>query len=186
MRRRRGGFCYELNGLLAALLAELGFSVTLLAARSVNPDDGRLGPEFDHLVLRVDLERPFLVDVGWGETFRTPLALEDGAAQDDYRVHARPDGAWEVTERADGAWRAQYRFDLVPRRLPDFADTCRWQQTDSPFFTGHRVCTLATPDGRVTLMDDRLITTSPTGSSERAVAEDEVPELLERLFGVVL
>src|SRR6266540_1131840 len=45
--RRRGGFCYELNGLFALLLRELGFDVTLLSA-GVAHADGGFGPEFDH------------------------------------------------------------------------------------------------------------------------------------------
>ena len=49
---RRGGFCYELNGLFAALLRALGFDVTLLSARVVNAA-GEVGPEFDHLTLLV-------------------------------------------------------------------------------------------------------------------------------------
>src|SRR5712692_598787 len=52
VNERRGGFCYELNGALAALLRALGFQVTLLSAR-VGRDDGSDGPEFDHLTLRV-------------------------------------------------------------------------------------------------------------------------------------
>ena len=50
--RRRGGFCYELNGLFALLLRELGFEVTLLSA-GVARADGGFGPEFDHLTLLV-------------------------------------------------------------------------------------------------------------------------------------
>src|SRR3989337_113684 len=53
--RRRGGFCYELNGLFAWLLRELGFDVTLLSAR-VAGGDGGFGPEFDHLILLVQLD----------------------------------------------------------------------------------------------------------------------------------
>ena len=53
--QRRGGFCYELNGAFASLLRALGFQVTLLSAR-VPCADGTLGPEFDHLALRVDLD----------------------------------------------------------------------------------------------------------------------------------
>jgi N-hydroxyarylamine O-acetyltransferase len=48
----RGGFCYELNGLFAALLRELGFKVTLLSARVARAEGG-FGPEFDHLTLLV-------------------------------------------------------------------------------------------------------------------------------------
>src|SRR5215213_9188134 len=50
--RWRGGFCYELNGLFALLLRDLGFNVTLLAA-GVARADGSFGPEFDHLTLLV-------------------------------------------------------------------------------------------------------------------------------------
>ena len=66
--RRRGGFCYELNGSFAGLLRTLGHRCTLLAAK-VCGEDGRLGPPFDHLALLVhDREdgAPFLVDVGFG------------------------------------------------------------------------------------------------------------------------
>src|SRR5512143_1372900 len=50
--RRRGGFCYELNGLFALLLEQLGFGVKRLSARVLS-EDGSLGPEFDHLTLHV-------------------------------------------------------------------------------------------------------------------------------------
>src|SRR3954453_19750282 len=69
--RHRGGFCYELNSLYGWLLQELGFAVTILAARSTTK--GTLGIPFDHLLLRVDFDEPVLVDVGWGETYRSPL-----------------------------------------------------------------------------------------------------------------
>src|SRR5215211_1320238 len=102
VRRRRGGFCYELNGLFALLLRELGFDVTLLAA-GVARADGTFGPEFDHLTLLVttdhqrttDDRRPpttddtqsaicnlqsaiWLVDVGFGDSFRAPLRFVEG------------------------------------------------------------------------------------------------------------
>ena len=195
--RRRGGFCYELNGLFAQLLRGLGFEVTLLAGQTVDPADGTPGPERAHLVLRVDLDQPWLVDVGWGEAYRRPFAFRAGNEHTDpeiasYRLEER-DGRWQVVERqADeanlkpaDAWRVAYRFDLEPHELPDFDATCRWQQTESPFFTHHRFCTLATPEGRRTLMDDRLILRTGGSRTERHVDEDEVPVLLQELFGVV-
>lgn len=82
--RRRGGFCYELNGLFARLLWALGFRVTLLAARDSH-EDGSFGPEFDHRTLRVTCpgdgdQIPWLADVGWGDTFRTTY---DGVRQEE-------------------------------------------------------------------------------------------------------
>ena len=84
--RRRGGFCYELNGLFSALLRELGYDVTLLAAQVPEPRDG--GPRHDraHLVLLIELDGPWLVDVGWGEAYRRPFALRAGNEHTDAQL----------------------------------------------------------------------------------------------------
>ena len=84
VEKQRGGFCYEMNGAFAALLRELGFQVTLLSAR-VAREDGGEGPEFDHLTLRVDLQEPWLADVGFGESFMEPLRLQPGQVQKESR-----------------------------------------------------------------------------------------------------
>jgi N-hydroxyarylamine O-acetyltransferase len=191
VRRRRGGFCYELNGLFAWLLRELGYEVTLLAAEVPEPRDG--GPRHPraHLVLLVDLGDRWLVDVGWGEAYRRPFALRAGNEHTDsflgrYSLE-ETDGRWQVREWQNGAGsRVAYRFDLTPRELSDFAEACRWQETDSPFFTRHRFCSIATPEGRTTLMDDRLIVSASGERTMRTVGEDDLPCLLAELFGVVL
>ena len=118
--RRRGGFCYELNGLFAGLLRELGYDVTLLAAEVPEPRDG--GPRHDraHLVLLVALDGPRLVDVGWGEAYRRPFALRAGNEHADphlgtYRLEEQ-DGRWQVREWQDGP-RAARRLSLRPHAL---------------------------------------------------------------------
>src|SRR4051794_5452932 len=72
VNKRRGGFCYELNGLFGELLKALGFRVQMLSA-GVYGGDGGLGPDFDHMLLAVDLDRRRIADVGFGETFSEPL-----------------------------------------------------------------------------------------------------------------
>jgi N-hydroxyarylamine O-acetyltransferase len=183
VRRRRGGFCYELNGLFARLLGALGYTVTVLSAQVMHRD-GRESHEYEHLTLRVDLDEPWLVDVGFGDAFRDPMPLRADSEFVDalgrtYRLSV--DGeAWELGDEE----RAQYRFTLTPRTFAEFEPMCRWQQTKSPWFTGHRICTIATPDGRRTLLDDRLIVHSGGETTEREVEEAEVPELLSSLFGI--
>jgi N-hydroxyarylamine O-acetyltransferase len=191
VRRRRGGFCYELNGLFAWLLGELGYRVTMLSARTVD-EDGAQGPEFDHLVLRVDLDEPWLADVGFGDTFREPLRLLADVEQTDSlgRIH-RLDVAgddWILLERrgADGPWLPQYRFTLAPRAFDKFGPMCIWQQTEARYFTEHRLCSVGTPDGRVTLYDDRLIVHADGSRTETMVEESDVPALLRDRFGVDL
>ena len=75
VNRRRGGFCYELNGLFAALLRGLGFEVEMLAA-GVATEADNFGPEFDHMTLLVKLDERWMADVGFGDSFLEPLRLD--------------------------------------------------------------------------------------------------------------
>ena len=95
--RRRGGFCYELNGAFALLLGALGFDVRLLAARVFNDD--RIGPPFDHLALLVhtiDGDGPWLADVGFGDHSELPLRFGERGQQDD------PAGSFRLADAGPG------------------------------------------------------------------------------------
>src|SRR5207253_5672902 len=110
VERRRGGFCYEMNGAFAALLRAMGFRVTLLSARVPQPDGGD-GLEFDHLTLRVDFEEPYLADVGFGDSFMEPLRLKTGIEQEQDRRRFRIVDFGELlhVERAEtgGSWKTE-------------------------------------------------------------------------------
>lgn len=190
--RRRGGFCYELNGLFAALLRALGFRVTRLSAR-VARADGTFGPDFDHMALLVDLEERWLADVGFGDSFRDPLRLDERGEQPEppraFRIDE--DGDRLLLQRRDGAgesWQPQYRFTLQAYEYPEYAGMCHFHQTSpESHFTRQTVCSLATPDGRVTLSGMKLITTRNGEKQERVLAsEEERAVLLRELFGVVV
>ena len=188
--RGRGGFCYELNGLFCALLRDLGFRVTMLSAE-VARKSGGFSTEFDHLTLRVDLDDSWLADVGFGEGFRLPVRLDDAAdqPQGDSAYLIIQDGDYRVLLRRDagGDWTPQYRFTLQPRALADFADRCHFHQTSpESHFTQERICSLATPEGRVTLSGMRLIETTPAGRTESDLTgEAEYAATLRERFGVI-
>jgi N-hydroxyarylamine O-acetyltransferase len=190
VRRRRGGFCYEANGLFAVLLRELGFNVALLSARVM--DDGRPGPEFDHLTLLVQLKERWLADVGFGDSFREPLRLDDPneQLQDHGAYRLTRDGEqWTLLARVpNDEWRPQYTFTLRPHQLADFAGMCHYHQTSpESHFTRKRVCSLATPTGRVTLSDMRLIITKSGERQERMLAShEEYAKALREYFGFKL
>jgi N-hydroxyarylamine O-acetyltransferase len=173
--RHRGGFCYELNGLFSALLAALGFEVTLLAASVFGPDGP--GPPLDHLALSVDVAGvgPHLVDVGFGRHSAYPLGRDVTADQHDpcgvFRVATTGSGDIEVSR--DGE--AQYRLEPHPRMLPDFEPTCWWQQTwPGSHFRSGPVCTLLTASaGSVTLAGRRLILSEGGDRTETELESDE-------------
>src|SRR5215211_5668577 len=99
--QRRGGFCYELNGLFAWLLTQLDFDVTYLNARVYNRQ-GQLGIDFDHLALLVQIPHQsgrWLVDVGFGDSFNEPLDFEERMSR--------------VRDYAPTVWK-RCRMDLSP------------------------------------------------------------------------
>ena len=78
VQRRRGGYCFEQNTLLAAALRALGFSLVTLAARVVRGMPEGFATARAHMLLQVDLpEGPFIADVGYG-TRNTARAAQCG------------------------------------------------------------------------------------------------------------
>lgn len=192
VERRRGGFCYEANGLFAALLRALGFNVSMLSA-GVSSAEGDFGPDFDHMALMVELEQRWLVDVGFGDSFREPLLLDERGEQVQGRHAYRivPDDTHLVLMRRDddNEWKAQYRLTLQTYQYDDYAGMCRYHQTSpKSHFTQRRICSRATPDGRMTLSEMRFITTSEAGErQERTLAsQEEYAAMLREHFGVVI
>ena len=192
VERRRGGFCYEANGLFAALLRELGFDVRMLSAGVANAEGG-FGPDFDHMTLMISLEQRWLVDVGFGDSFREPLLLDEGSEQVQgsraYRIV--PDGTHLILMQREGddEWKAQYRFTLQPHEYADYVEMCRYHQTSpQSHFTKARICSRATREGRITLSEMRFITTSKNGGrQERTLTnQEEYAAILHEHFGIVM
>ena len=189
--RRRGGFCYELNGAFAALLQALGFRVTRLSARVARSDGGE-SPEFDHLALRVELDETWLADVGFGESFLEPLRIKPGVEQMDragtFRTVDRDQRLLVEKKQADGSWKGQYSFTFQSRQLEEFAGMCEYhQRSPQSQFTQSKICSRATPQGRITLAGMKLIVTSNGERQERLLkSEEEWRDTLRERFDIVL
>lgn len=188
--RRRGGFCYELNYLFAALLRQLGFDVELVSARIWN--EGAYGPEFDHMALVVRLAERWLADVGFGRLFIEPLRLDCRETQADaqytYSLERTPDGEYELSESRRGAdaFTLKYRIDPRPRRIEEFASQCDWKQSAATsYFVRNTVCTLPTEDGRRTILNDTFAVTERGVSREVHIESDaHLCQLLREEFGI--
>ena len=185
--RRRGGYCYELTGLLAALLRALGYRVSLRAVR-VHGEHG-VSPPFDHLALRVDLDEPWLADVGFGRHSEFPLRLDDRGEQKDpggvFRIETTPEGDLDVYRDES----PQYRIEQRPRELADFTIAHGFQRfSPTSHFTRSPFCTVLTDTGMTTLAGRRLITTTRGGvRSEEMLGDDaHVLATYRTHFGVTL
>ena len=185
--RGRGGWCYEVNGAFATLLDALGFSVKWLGA-TVLPADS---PGPDHLAVEVTLDRPYLVDVGFGDSFICPLPLDSEGPHDGgtglYRFEFGDDTTTLLFDGPDES-EAQYRFGDQPFTAADFVAPSERLQTSrdskwtkSPFATR----LLSGGPDRVILLEDRIKFRRNGRWTEHPVStDDEWAQLLDEWFNL--
>jgi N-hydroxyarylamine O-acetyltransferase len=190
VEQHRGGFCYELNGLFYWLLQELGFAAYMISGRVANAA-GTFGPEYDHMALIVRLDKEYIVDVGFGDSVRSPLPLSGEVIEDvsgAYRIQPNPlvQNGFLFQKKIDGQWICEYQFTTTIRDLSEFEIMCNYQQTSSEsHFTQKLLCTISTPTGRITLSGDTLTMTEVTNKTKLTISSaDEHQQIMSYYFGI--
>ena len=189
VEEKRGGFCYELNGLFYELLKELGFQSKIISARVFNGKD--FGTEYAHLAIltKVDGE-VFLADVGFGDFTAEPLKFVLDVEQKDengvFLIRKFDDKYFEVVKKAGENWQSEYIFKDLERDLTEFEEMCNFQQTSpKSHFTQGKVCSLLLENGRKTLTDKKFIETRNGEKSETEInSEAEFDRILESEFQI--
>jgi len=193
--RRRGGYCYEQNGLLGYVLDDLGFGVQRLVGRVIWMHDDDTLPAQTHQVLSVTLpdgDGPYLVDVGFGgQTLSSPIRLAPGQVQqtrhEPYRLLDHPEG-FELQARVGGVWESLYLLDPIPRPRIDL-EVGSWYVSTYPesVFVRGLTAALVTDDARWNLRGRRLAVHRAGGSEKtRLGSAADVLEVLEGRFGINL
>ncbi|HEU4894855.1 MAG TPA: arylamine N-acetyltransferase [Acidimicrobiia bacterium] len=184
--RRRGGWCFELNGAFAALLASLGYHVERYAATVLSPP---ISPIPTHLTLQVTLDRPYLVDVGFGDSFIRPLPLDSPGPHDGGSGRFRFAFERGVTTLFslddEGTSTPQFRFASVALQPDDFEEASNHLQTAPGLrWTKTRFATRLIDGGpdRVTLLEDEIKFRRDGVWVGRPVAADTWPGLLAEWF----
>lgn len=187
VRRKRGGWCYEMNGLLAWALREVGFEVTLLSGTVGRERLGALA-EGNHLVVLAQLDRPWLVDAGFGNGLLEPVPLVEGNyEQQGFIFRLSHTGRyWNFHNQPYGG--PGFDFTLEPRTLTDFAERCHWLQTSPDSgFVRVPVCHRWLADGLVTLRGAVLQYIRPDGLQERTIeSESDYHQSLGEIFNLNL
>ena len=182
----RGGWCYEMNGLFAWVLASLGFAVRHVAGAVGRATRGEIALD-NHLVLIVTTDRPWIVDVGFGDGFLEPLPLEPGTYRQaflEYRV--RCEGAWWRVDNHAYGGADGFEFTLDPRTLDTFAGQCRYLQTSpESAFVQTTVCERFVPGGLVMLRGAVLRDVTASGVVTSTVRDaDEYLDVLRGRFAL--
>ncbi|WP_461536680.1 arylamine N-acetyltransferase [Spongorhabdus nitratireducens] len=207
--QRRGGVCYENNGLFHDALKALGFEVEFIAA-VMFPKVG-VTVRNDHMALLVRVEgKQYLVDVGNGKAFGDPVPLKSDhislSENVSYRVAAFDEKRLALFSRDlnsdDSEWLPRYAFTADPVSREDFLEACEYIETSpDSVFTRSRIVSLLTSDGRITLSQRMtsesdevkqdqseivLTTTVADQATTEVITQEEERELLAVQFGLVL
>lgn len=195
VRHRRGGYCFEHNGVMAYVLAQLGFGVDVLGGRVVWMNTGGELPAQTHQALAVTVpgeDGRYLVDVGFGgQTLSSPIRLETDTVQqtrhEPYRIRAHDDG-YVLESEIRGRWEPLYLFSTGPFPMIDRQVGSWYVSTypESGFVVGLSVA-LVTDDARWNLRGRNLAIHSK-GESERIRFDNaaQVVEALTDRFGIDL
>jgi N-hydroxyarylamine O-acetyltransferase len=188
VRRGRGGWCYEMNGLLGAALTQIGFEVTRMAGSVARGERDR--PLGNHLVLRVDLDRPYIADVGFGDGLREPVPLAPGpirCAGYDFRLEPLDDGWLRFHNHATGG-APFFDFQDAPASPDQLSSTCQWLSTSpESIFVQTAICQRHRPDGIDVLLGRVLRDVTPSGKVDRLLGSaDEFVSVLRQVFGLDL
>jgi N-hydroxyarylamine O-acetyltransferase len=189
---RRGGFCYELNGLFNQLLREVGFRSSIISSR-IFDDAGNPGREYDHMSLVVELnDKKYLADVGFGDLFIRPIEIREGIQSDGrnfFSIERFNNDDLMISMSSDGInFFRKYTFNLREVLIEKFYAPCLDKQTNpDSYFVRNTICTKPTPSGRITLFNDKLVERRDGERIEKVINGDEAlrAELLKQ-FGIVI
>jgi N-hydroxyarylamine O-acetyltransferase len=186
--RRRGGWCYEMNGTLGWALAELGFDVRR-ATGAVTVTAEREGSRGNHLVLRVALpEGLYLADVGLSGGPLDPFRVTEGAFSSggfNYRIE-RVDSDWWRFHNDPMSGPPAFDFNLDPADESLFATRCaELQVADWSPFVQNLITARFTERGKRVLLGRTLREVTPGGRDERLLGSaDELVDVLRHGFGL--
>lgn len=190
VERRRGGWCYEQNGLFGWALGQIGFDVTRVAAAVMRADRGDVS-EANHLALLVrlpDTDETWLADVGFGGSLLEPVRLETSEhLHPPYRLGLRrlDDGSWQFWEDPGNG---EFSYDFHPEAAAEdaLARKCEFLQTDpDSSFVLNLVVQVRSP-GLHTSLRGRVMTHRDTAGEYVNIigSADQLVEVLATVFGL--
>lgn len=185
----RGGWCYEMNGLLAAMLREIGFTVTEMAGAVLRSERGE-SSHGNHLVLRVDLDQPYIADVGFGDGTLEPVPLSAGnyhCAGFDFRIEQLEDGWLRFHNHPQGG-AAYFDFQDAPAQRAQLEATSHWLRTSpESIFTQTALAFRHHPGGVRVLLGRTLNQVTPDHKTSKIIeTADELVAILREEFSLDL
>ncbi|WP_414444207.1 arylamine N-acetyltransferase family protein [Burkholderia sp. 22PA0106] len=189
VERRRGGYCYEVNGLFAMALDALGIPYRFVAARPMFYPVRR--PKTHMAVVATVDGADWLCDLGFGSYgIRAPmrldrLGIEIAQDADTFRLDEAGADGYLLRALVNGEWASQYAFDLSPQEWVDFAPANHLNSTHpDAVFVQRLVVVRFDSRGRTILFGDSLKTIADGVVTQRTLGRDETADVLRQTFGL--
>ncbi|MBX3576945.1 MAG: arylamine N-acetyltransferase [Rhizobiaceae bacterium] len=186
--RRRGGWCYEANGLLGWALREIGFEVTRVAGgvlREVRGDSAIT----NHLVLLVRVDGvDYLADQGFGDGIREPIPVTAGSYRQgelEFRLVDTADGYWRLCNHAFG-YPPSFDFRAEPANEAALATRCEWLQTSPESGFVQSLVVQKMEENAVVCLTGRVLRRKTAGGQTKRLLNGpaELADVLDAAFGI--
>jgi N-hydroxyarylamine O-acetyltransferase len=192
VKQRRGGYCFEMNGIFSLVLQEMGFKVTNLLAK-VTIDGIHYTTKTHQAILVETGSTKWLADVGFGnEGIIAPLLLEENTEQKQfahtYRLITHSTLGYVLQKKNEDGYYPLYAFTLNECSPEDFLMSNHFTSTfPESFFLTMRMCTMPTREGRITLTDSHFKVVEKNDVREQSIAnDDEFNAILKENFDLDL
>ncbi|WP_428490850.1 arylamine N-acetyltransferase family protein [Rhodopila sp.] len=193
VNHRRGGYCHEQNRLFQDVLANIGFAVTALGARTMWMRPSLNAPQTHRRTLVTVAGQQYIADVGFGpQSPPAPLLLAHGMEQatshGTYRI--RQDRQHhEVQLRSPEGWRPMYAFTLNVPTDADF-EMANWFMSTHPrtLFVRNLIVSRIVGERRISLMNKSLTVRYPDGRQDehRLADANALGDVLENTMELAL
>jgi len=186
----RGGICYESNTLFIYLLQTLGFSAHLIFAKV--EDLTYIGNDYPHLVILVNIDGiEYLVDVANGQNVREPMNIDNEnfiskSENNEYKIKKTDENYELLVNHKQENWLPRYYFTKDEKKVSDFENMFTKNKHQKSTNKVPLLVTLATKEGRITMMDDVMIVKEENDKRSWEISLENRAEVLRDYFNITI
>ena len=186
VEEKRGGICYELNGLFLMLLKEIGYDVKYISGRIREE-----GTDLDHVLLLVNIDNEkYIADVGFKDNYLYPIKMVPNLIQENYKnkykINKIDNDKYQLNKIVDDEEIVLYTFTTEEKRLSDFEERCKYfETTENTYFTNNPFSAIERENGKIFITDKKLTITKDDKTETKEIkSKDEFYFHLNELFKI--